>query len=73
MRFEADRARGFYREAQPLVGLVHKRSRPALRALIGIYSRLLERIEESGFDVTRRMKLSAVEKGWIVVRAWMGW
>ena len=70
MRFEADRARGLYREAQPLVGLVHKRSRPALGALIGIYSRLLERIEESGFDVTRRVKLSTAEKCAIVVRAW---
>jgi phytoene synthase len=72
MRFEADRARGFYREAQPLVGLVHKRSRPALRALIGIYSRLLERIEEGGFDVTQRVKLSTAEKCGIVMRAWMG-
>jgi 15-cis-phytoene synthase len=72
MRFEADRARGFYREAQPLVGLVHKRSRPALRALIGIYSRLLERIEEGGFDVAQRVKLSTAEKCGIVVRAWMG-
>ena len=72
MAFEADRARGFYRESQPLVGMVHKRSRPALRALIGIYSRLLERIVESGFDVSRRVKLSAAEKAWVVVRAWMG-
>ncbi len=72
MRFEADRAWGFYRESQPLVGLVHKRSRPALRALIGIYSRLLRRIEEGGFDVTRRVSLSVREKGWIVVKAWMG-
>jgi phytoene/squalene synthetase len=52
--------------------MVHKRSRPALRALIGIYWRLLERIEERGFDVSRRVKLSVVEKGWVVVRAWGG-
>ena len=72
MEFEAGRARGFYRESQPLVNLIHRRSRPALRALIGIYSRLLARIEESGFDVSRRVSLSTAEKGWIVVRAWMG-
>jgi len=72
MRFEAERARGYYRESQPLIGLVHKRSRPALRALIGIYSRLLERIVENGFDVSRRVSLPALEKGWIVMRAWMG-
>ncbi len=72
MAFEADRARGFYRESQPLVGMVHQRSRPALRALIGIYWRLLERIEEGRFDVSRRVRLSVAEKGWVVVRAWMG-
>ena len=72
MRFEADRARGYYRESEPLVGMVDKGSRPALRALIGIYSRLLERIAEGGFDITRRVSLPAAEKGWIVVRAWMG-
>ena len=72
MAFEADRARGFYRESQPLVGMVHQRSRPALRALIGIYSRLLERIVEGGFDVSRRVKLSVVEKAWVVVKAWLG-
>jgi 15-cis-phytoene synthase len=72
MAFEAERARGYYRESQPLIGLVHPRSRPALRALIGIYSRLLERIVESGFDVSRRVTLPVAEKGWIVVRAWMG-
>lgn len=71
MKFEADRARGFYRQSQPLIGLVHKRSRPALRALTGIYSRLLERVEEGGFDVSRRVSLPAAEKAWIVVRAWM--
>jgi phytoene synthase len=71
MRFEAERARGFYRESQPLTGMVHKRSRAALRALIGIYSRLLEKIEGGGFDVSRRVSLSGVEKGWVVVRAWM--
>src|SRR5712692_4755179 len=73
MEFEAARARAYYRESQPLLSLVHQRSRPALRALIGIYSRLLNRIEESGFDVySRRVSLSAVEKCWIVARAWMG-
>jgi hypothetical protein len=47
----------FIAKRNPLVGLVHKRSRPpALRALMGIYSRLLERIEAGGFDVTRRYR-----------------
>ena len=72
MAFEAERARAYYRESQPLIELVHKRSRPALRALIGIYSRLLERIVEGGFDVRRRVSVRGVEKAWIVVRARMG-
>jgi len=73
MEFEAGRARAYYRESQPLVDMIHKRSRPALRALIGIYSRLLTRIEERNFDVfTERVGLSAAEKCWIVLLAWMG-
>jgi len=73
MEFEAGRARAYYRESQPLVEMIHKRSRPALRALIGIYSCLLTRIEERKFDVfTERVSLSAAEKCWIVLRAWMG-
>jgi len=72
MQFEAGRAGGYYLESQPLIGLIHKRSRPALRALIGIYSRLLQRIEQRNFDVfTERISLSAAEKCWIVLRAWM--
>lgn len=54
MRFEAARARSYYRESARLVNLVHPRSRNSLRVLIRIYSRLLERIEESDFDVLRR-------------------
>jgi len=73
MEFEAGRARAYYRESQPLVEMIHKRSRPALRALIGIYSCLLTRIEERKFDVfTERVSLSAAEKCWIVLRARMG-
>jgi len=69
MRFEAARARGYYKQSQPLLDLVHPRSRRSLWVLVSIYSRLLERIEHSGFDVfSRRVRLSAAEKSWIVVR-----
>jgi phytoene synthase len=68
--FETARARQYYKESQPLVGLVDRRSRASLTALISIYSRLLDRIERSNYDVfTRRISLSAWEKSWIVVRA----
>ncbi len=70
MRFEAARARGYYKESQPLLGMVHKRSRSSLWALIEIYSRLLGKIEAANYDVlSRRIALSAAEKSWVVVRA----
>ncbi|HYW46705.1 MAG TPA: phytoene/squalene synthase family protein [Bryobacteraceae bacterium] len=70
MRFEAARARAYYDESRPLLDLIHQRSRPSLWALIAIYSRLLERIERCNYDVfTRRVRLSPLEKSWIVVRA----
>lgn len=71
MRFEAARARAYYDESRPLIGMVHKRSRASLWALIEIYHRLLERIEASNYDVmSRRIRLSGFEKAGIVVRAW---
>jgi phytoene synthase len=70
MRFEAARARACYDESRPLLELVRRRSRPSLWALIEIYSRLLDRIERSGYDVfARRIRLSAREKAAIVLRA----
>jgi phytoene synthase len=70
MRFEAARARSYYDESRPLLDLVHRQSRPSLSALIGIYSSLLDRIERTNFDVfTRRVRLSALQKSWIVLRA----
>ena len=73
MQFEAERARAWYNESMPLLDLIHPRSRPSLWALIGIYSRLLERIVESDYDVfARRVRLPLWEKSWIVVRALVG-
>jgi phytoene synthase len=70
MRFQAARARTYYDESLPLLDLVHPRSRPSLWALIAIYSRLLERIEATNYDVfSRRVRLSSLEKSWILVQA----
>jgi 15-cis-phytoene synthase len=70
LRFEAARARGYYQESAPLVDLVHRRNRSSLWALIGIYRRLLDKIERSNFDVLqRRVRLTAAEKCWVVARA----
>ncbi|MCU1257676.1 MAG: farnesyl-diphosphate farnesyltransferase [Bryobacterales bacterium] len=70
MAFEAARARSYYDASWPLVQLVHARSRSSLWALITIYSRLLDRIRKSNYDVlSRRISLPNWEKGLIVMRA----
>jgi len=63
MEFEADRARRYYEESRPLIGLVDRRSRSSLWVLITIYSRLLEKIRATNYDVlSRRISLSTWEK-----------
>jgi len=70
MRFEATRARAYYDDSLPLLDAVHPESRACLWALIEIYSRLLGEIEAAKYDVlSRRIRLSVVEKCWIVLRA----
>ena len=70
MRFEAQRAREYYRESAPLVSLIDRRSRASMRALIGIYSRLLDRIVASDYDVlSRRVRVPAWEKLWVLMRS----
>jgi len=67
MEFEANRARDYYRESAPLVAMIHPQSRASLKALIGIYSRLLDKIVASNYDVlTRRIRVPTWEKMWIL-------
>lgn len=74
MEFETNRARCYYRESVPLLQLIAPDSRPSLWALIAIYSRLLEHISVSPYDVlSRRISLSAPEKLWVVLRAALRW
>jgi phytoene synthase len=70
LEFEARRARAYYEESAALVNLIHPRSRASLRALIGIYSRLLDRIVAADYDVlSRRVRVPAWEKLWILAKA----
>jgi 15-cis-phytoene synthase len=70
MKFEAERARDYYRQSAPLIGMVHPRSRASLRALIGIYSRLLDRIVASNYDVLAgRIRVPMWEKLWVLARS----
>ncbi len=70
MSFEVSRARCYYNAARPLVQMVHDSGRPGLRAMIEIYSSLLDKIERSGYDVfTNRISLPAAKKLSIAARA----
>jgi phytoene synthase len=72
--FEAARAWSFYREGVDLIPRVHADARAALWALARIYSSLLLRIEDRGYDVfSERMRLSIPEKTGILLRARLGW
>jgi hypothetical protein len=51
---KSERARRYYRESAPLLDLIQPESRPSLWALIAIYSRLLDRVAESHYDVLMR-------------------
>jgi phytoene synthase len=67
MAFEARRAREHYDQSAPLVDLVAPSSRPSLRALIAVYSRLLDRIVASHYDVlAKRIRVPTWEKLWIL-------
>ena len=67
MEFEAQRARDYYRQSAPLIGMIHAASRPSLRALIETYSRLLERIVASNYDVlSQRIRVPTWEKLWVL-------
>jgi len=73
MRFEAARARAYYRESAPLIDMVDPHSRSSLWALIRIYSSLLARIEKSNYDVlARRIELPVREKLWVILKAAVG-
>jgi phytoene synthase len=70
MEFEARRAREYYQQSAPLIELIHPASRASLRALIGIYSRLLDRIVASNYDVlSQRVRVPAWEKLTILAKA----
>jgi phytoene synthase len=71
MKFEAARAREFYKNAQPLIGMIDADSRGTLVVMIGIYGGILRKIEERNFAVfDERIRLSTAEKLWIVAKNW---
>src|SRR5205823_4219864 len=56
MRFQVDRARDYYRRAEPLERVLTNDGRAIFRVMTGIYRAVLDEIEHRGFDVfTRRV------------------
>jgi len=73
MEFEADRARGFYREAADALAPEDRATLLAAEGMRLIYAALLERIARASFRVLdQRISLSAPYKLYLVGRAWAG-
>ena len=73
MRFQIERAEGFYRSSSPLEAKVRADSQPTLVAMTGIYHGLLAKIAEDPTRVMRgRVRLSTLSKlmiGWRAMRS----
>ncbi len=72
IRFQCERARRYYRQAEELLPPEDRGSMLPARAMGGIYFRLLEKIERARYDVfSGRITLSKPEKLWIALKTWM--
>ena len=59
----AKRAERYYQSAEELIPLIDRESRPAMRVLVEIYHRLLQRIEKADYDVfSERISVPKGEK-----------
>ena len=71
MDFQAERARCYFDSGARLMPLLRRESRACAATLHQTYSRILDRIEASGYDVfERRIGLSAGEKLFLVAKLW---
>ena len=73
MMFQSARARRYFDSGRSLIPLLHPESRACPAVLHGLYSAILNRIEECGFNVfERRIGLSAPQKLFLTARLWAG-
>jgi phytoene synthase len=73
VRFETERARGWFARGLQLLPLLDHRSRACVGAMAGIYRRLLVRIEADPTAVLdRRVSLPTWEKAWVAARSLAG-
>ena len=73
LRFQGERAREYFRSGFRLLPYLSRRSRACPAVLGAIYSRVLDRIEASEYDVLgeQRIALSTSEKARITAKAWL--
>jgi phytoene synthase len=73
IRFEAERAVGWFDRGMMMVDLLDGRSASCLQAMTGIYRRILDRILEDPTQVLRgRISLSPLEKSWVAAQSLAG-
>lgn len=73
MEFEVGRARSYYDKSRKLFPLIHPEARVCPSLLHATYSRVLDRIESSGYNVfERRIGLSKPTKLLLVAKLWAG-
>ena len=72
MRFQTDRVRGFYRQSEPLAGLLSPHGRAVFTLMTRAYRGLLDRVATTGPGVLRRrVRLSPLAKLGLMARGWM--
>ena len=70
MRFQMQRARGYYQSAERLTPLLDPPGRAVFQVILRTYRGLLDEIERRDFDVFReRVRLSPWRKAALVVQA----
>lgn len=72
MRFEADRAQGFFNKANGALDVEDKQALFAARAMQHIYQKLLHKLEREEFDVySKKIRINSFEKAAISVGVWL--
>lgn len=73
MRFEAARARAYFRQGARLIPMVSPEARACPATLSALYSRLLRRMEINNWEVfSQRVSLPTIEKVWLATSIWTG-
>lgn len=71
LRFEIERTRALYREAEVGIALLPREFRYPVLLGSRLYAQILRRIEDNGYDVFRqRARTSTLEKVWLAWRCW---